>query len=408
MASKLNKSTSVARKGVIVFLIFAISTFLFGFLFGDSEVGTGKLSPTQGPRSPYFLADDKLGQIPYPLITPIPVSPQSAATYSIQDQEVLPTFPDVLNVHVINKPREKLGNTAKGVEVASKLQLGSSGRIVADNVSLFQSEDTVRSLTYDKLYERWIYETDLTKEVLNQETVASMRLNSDIGSYTDKGDILLGLLSFSDSYFDDATERATYINYNFVNKNITSAENARSAKFVYLRKSKKISAADADPNYRPGEGQRAAQSLISEVRTTNYNQGIVNMIVRGNADGIVPQLVSFNYHQLNYGEMGRYNALTTTDAFLKLQRGEGFLYWLNLKGTDPFSTQEQLSVLELKVDANKTAITYIQPQEWNEAVSWTHFLQPFYIFEGTAILTDGREADFATLVPALQESRYVR
>lgn len=408
MASKLNKSTNIARKALIVFLIFAISTFLFGFLFGEDEapIQRGTMTPT--PRSPYLASDEKLGKIAYPQITPLPVAPQSAATYSIQDQEVLPNFPGILNVHNINKPREKLGSAAKGVQVAGQLEISSNGRIIADNVTLFQSADTIRSLTYDKLYEKWSYETDITKEVLDPEVLAELRLSSDLTSYQSKGASLLSLLTLSDSYFDKATARASFVNYDFRNKTITSAESARTARFVYIRQSKTIPAADIDINYRAPQGQAQAQTLMSEVRSSDYNQGIVNMIVRGVGESLVPELVSFNYHQLNFGETGRYNALTTRDAFLKLQAGEGFLYWLKLKGTDPFSEHEPLSVLEFKIVANRTTIIYIQPEEWSETSTWTNYLQPFYLFEGTAILTDGREADFATLVPALQESAYLR
>ncbi len=408
MASKLNKSTNIARKALIVFLVFAIFTFIYGFITGNNNTTPQTVVPTQAPRSPYLQSDDELGAIPYPQVIPLPVTPQPVATYSIQDQAVLPSFPDVLNVYVINKPREKLGNTAKGIEVATQLELGGGGRIIADNVTLFQSEDTTRSLTYDKLYEKWNFETDITKEKFDAETLNSLRLNSDINTYLNTGNILLTLLKLSDSHFNSAPARASYINYNFSDKTIRIASSARTGQFVYIRQSKIISSADIDPNYRPSQGEPEIQTLNSQIRSHEYNKGIVNMIVRGTGKELTPELVAFDYHQLNYGEQGRYKSLTSRDAFLKLQNGEGFLYWLNLKGRDPFLPHEALPVLEFKVDASKTAIVYVQPEEWNDASPWTTYLQPYYLFEGTAVLTDGREADFAKLIPALDDTVYVK
>lgn len=408
MGSRLSKATNAARKGLIVFLIFAISTFLFRFIFGLTEDPNGPVTPTPTSKSPYLQADQKLGSIPYPSLSPLPVAPGSNATYSIQDQAVLPEFPDVFNVYVINKPREKLGNAAKGAQVAGTLQLQSNGRTIADNITLWQSEDTVRSLTYDKLYERWAYETDLTKERLDQQAVVNMRLNSTSGFYDSKGLAVLSLLSLFDSYFNNAKSRVAYINLDPVTKVITSAATPRSARFVYIRQSKKVLATELLPNYRPPANTAPAQNLESEVRVPDYNSGVANMFVRGNLETLVPDLVDFNYHQFNYGEKGVYKSLTSRDAFLKLQNSEGILYWLKLKGEDPFSRHVPLPVLEFKVDANKTTIVYIEPTEWNESSPWTNFLQPFYLFEGNAILTDGREADFAILLPALLDSAYTK
>jgi len=408
MGSRLSKATNTARRGLIIFLIFAISTFLFRFIFGITEEPNGLVTPTRATNSPYIVADQKLGQIPYPQKQPLSILSGSNPTYSIQDQAVLPEFPEVFNVYSINKPREKLGNAAKGAQVAANLQLEPGGRTIADNTTLWQSGDTVRSLTYDKLFEKWSYETDLNKESFDQETLSNIRLVTTAGHYDNKGTAVLSLLSLSDSYFNRANSRVAYINIDSRTGTITSATNIRTARFVYIRQSKKILASELNPNYSPAQNAVAAQNLESEVRASDYNLGVANIIARGSIENLVPDLVDFQYHQLNYGSRGVYKALNSRDAFLKLQNAEGLLYRLKPKGEDPFSAHTPLSVLEFRVEANRTTIIYIEPDEWEEAVPWTNFLQPFYLFEGTAILTDGREADFSILIPALQESEYIK
>ncbi len=408
MGSRLSKATNVARKGLIVFLIFAISTFLFRFLFGITESTSSAVKPTPVPKSPYIVANQKLGKIPYPQKPSLPLNTESNPTYSILDQAVLPEFPEVFNVYVINKPREKLGNASKGPRVASNLKLDTNGRVIADNTTLWQSEDTIRSLTYNKLLEHWDYRTDLTKENFNQEITTNLKLSTIPGFYDNKGVEILNLLSLSDSYFAKAGSRVSYINLDTKTDTISSATSPKLAKFVYIRQNKKILTSELDPNYKPTKGEIALTNLESEVRVPDYNSGVVNIIARGSIEGLVPDLVNFQYNQLNYGDRGIYQSLNSKDAFLKLQSGEGILYWLNLKGEDPLSEHKPLSILEFKINAQKTAIVYMEPEAWEESLPWTNFLQPYYLFEGDAILTDGREANFATLLPALLEKEYLK
>lgn len=407
-SSKLNKTTNIARKALIVFLVFAISTFLFQFIFESTDKQPERFIPTPLPKSPYLSADKKLGEIPLPEITSLPTNPDSKITYSIQDQAILPDFPEAINIYEINKPREKLGNNAKGSRVATKLSLPSVGRVIKDNVTLWQSPDTSRSLTYDKLLEQWNYETDLTKEVLDIKDKSELKINPNTDFYDKQGLSILSSLTLTDNYFNKGKGKTTFIDYNQVHNIISTVANPKYANYVFIRQYKSILLSKLTDNYQSTKDQIPYTDVEADIRNIDYNAGIVNIIARGNAEKLVPDIVYFHYRQLHYGEKGTYNALSSKDAFLKLQKGEGILYWLKLKGEDPFSKHTPLSTLEYKVNADKVSIIYIEPEDWIESSTWTHYLQPYYLFEGTVLLTDGREADFATILPALQDAEYIK
>ena len=406
MASKLSRATKHARKGLIIFLIFAISTFLFNFIFKitDNEQ-EGPIGSTGNQANPYLEADQGLGQIPFPTITSLETNPVNNTTYSLQEIDVLPSFPPVVNVYEINKPREKLGNASKGEKVATELELSSSGRIIEENTLLWQSPDTIRSLTYNKLFEKWNFNTDLSKERLDSGTLETLKTNPTTGYYNNIGLSTLSNLNLNNNYFKDSNSLFHFVNYDGTTQ-FSTAISPRNAKYVYINQYKSILASEIDPEYRPKQNETPSVNYISDIRKLEYHKGSANLLVRGNMETLLPGLVQFEMHELNYGKKGVYKAVDSTNAFLKVQNNEGILYYLKLKGEDIFSAHQKLSIKTYAIETNKTKIIYIEPNEWIESQPWTNYLQPYFLFEGVAILEDGREADFAIILPALAESEY--
>lgn len=408
MASRLSKATKHARKGVIIFLIFAIATFIFNFIFGLIDDGGVIIDKdAKPPASPYLKSNQALGDIPFPSINSLETNPASNTTYSIQDRDTLPFFPPVINVYEINKPREKLGNVANGNKVALELELNANGRTIADNVILWQSADTARSLTYNKLLEKWGYTTDLSKEKFDEDTLSTLNTITESNYYDSIGNTVLSGLNLNDTYFDQSANRVYYVHYDGINK-LSVASSPRLSKFVYITQFKKILGSEVDQEYRPKENELKYSNYFSDVRKIDYLSGVANILVRGDMNNIIPGLVKLDYQVYNYGLKGIYNALNSTEAFLKLQNNEGILYYLKLRGEDVFTPHQKLSILEYRVKATDTEIIYIEPNDWYESEPWTNYLQPYYLFEGVAILEDGREADFAIILPALAEGEYLK
>lgn len=408
MSSKLNKATSKARKGLIIFLIFAISTFVVTFVTDFVTGPTPTPAPNKTNASAYLPPDQKLGLIPKPKLSSLPVPEGSISTFSLIDRTTLPELPPVANIYVINKPREKLGNTQTGRKVATNLGLPNLETTIADSTLFWQTPDTIRSLTYNKQLEKWIYQLDLQKEQITTEDAEKNKINTSAGFYNLKGISLLGSLGIQDNYFTQASSRVDYINIHKSTGKITTANTPRLAEFVRIAQYKSIEASTLRDDYEPKTDEAIKTVYTSTIRKLDYLDAPAVIITRGNTDRLVPQLTSFNYHKFNYGTRGVYKLLTSTEAYLKIQSGLGKLYWLKINNQDPFSTYEPLPVLEYKIDGAKTSIVYLEPEEWSEAEQWTNYLQPYYFFEGTAILRDGRDANFTLILPALSDSEYLQ
>ena len=407
MASRLSKATKHARKGLIIFMIFAVGTFLFSFIFGATDPKKEITSGSNREKDAYLAPDQKLGDIPYPSIKALESTSISNTTYSIQDRDVLPTFPPVFNVYEINKPREKLGNVPKANEVAQKLEIVNGSRNISDNVLLWQSADTARTLSYDKLFEKWTYNTDIFKERFDTKTQSEIVLETTPDFYSGKALSIISSLGLNDNRFDNSNSEVFYVNSTDT-INFTTATNPRNAKYVYINQYKKLVVSELVSDYRPIEKESPKFNLLVDIRKLDYTKGVVNMLLRDDMKELLPGLVKFDYHHFNLGEKGVYNSLTSTEAFLKLQNNQGKLYWLKLKSEDRFNNHIALPVLEYKINAPSTKIIYIEPNEWIESETWTNYLQPYYLFEGVAILEDGREADFAIILPALTDAEYLK
>lgn len=406
MASRLSKATMHARKGLIIFLIFAVGTFIFRFIY--------ELTTTKEPTDPntittsgsgaYLARDGKLGKIPKAKLKRLQLSPNSSPTTSIIDQQTLPEKPNTAFVYYYNKPREKLGNTSKGKAVATRLNFTSAERLISDTTLLWQSDDLARSLTYDKLKDIWSYKTDLSKETIPEEIKVSIGTVRQTDFYSNTGIDMISKLGLRDHNFTRGESRVDYIN--FQNSKVVTSPNISTSQFVRIAQHQNILASQISENYRPAKDEVPKTQLFATIRKPDYLNGSANLIVRGKVESLVPYLVSFDYTQLNIGDSGVYKMLSVTEAYVRIQNGEGLLYWLKLKNTDPFTDYEPLAVREFKIDATKTQIIYIEPYEWIETEPWTNYLPPYYLFEGVAILEDGREADFAIILPALTDDEY--
>lgn len=406
MSSRLSKATDTARKGIIVFLIFAISTFIFRFIFGLTDPDQGIIRPSTTPPSPYVKASQELGKIPRPEITSLPLTADSNPRYSLQNRDTLPDFPPVANIFVINKPREKLGNTTQGREVAEKLEFSGRERIINQNIMFWQTEDTSRSLSYDKLLEIWDYETDLTKENLDEEQKDSLGISTVDGFYDTVGESIINSLGLGSNFFKESNSTVNYVDINRASGEIVSSVPAESAKYVNISQFKKVEAATLNSSYRPQKDEIALQAYISDVRKTDYRNGVFDMILRGEGNELLPDIVNYGYKEFSYGQRGVYNLQTPEEAFIKVQNGEGIIYWLKLKNEDQFSDPIALDVLEFKVEGSRVSLIYIEPDDWKEDQPWTNYLQVYYLFEGTALLKDGREADFAIILESLKDVEY--
>jgi hypothetical protein len=403
MASSLSKSTQFMRKVLIAFIIFAILSF--GYQFANDYINNqNNIPPEQISQNnnAYAIPNNKFEQIPRFEIISKTLAPETRATFSIASNNRLPNFPNSVNVYKINPPRERLGDVNRARTIATKLGFNFEENSNENNTLVWNSSDLTKVLYYHKVEQEWKFEV-----LLNRSSILSNQLiiDSNPNFYSSFATKTIDSLGISRTRFAGSNSRVIYSTVkNGVN--IRQAESFRTANSVMVSLYRSIIASELSENYRPQEGTTPATNYIADVIKLDYRNGVADFIITNNKEDIEKDLLAFNFKDFEYGEKAIYNLITAESAWNLIQQNKGYLIWLKLDNDDFFNEHAQLNVKEFKADSPKTRLIYLEPDKRIAELEYTHYLQPFYLFEGTVIVADGRQGKFIFLVPALEENSY--
>ncbi|MFQ5492733.1 MAG: hypothetical protein ACE5DX_01060 [Candidatus Dojkabacteria bacterium] len=402
MASQLTRSTSLARKAVIGFIVFAIFTFICQFILDLVDEGI-KTTPTPSDPAAYLKVDNALGDIPRPVITSLTLESGTQASYALDEAGRLPDSPPVINVYEILEPRETFGSTQRGRSMAEVLGFPRQETRLADDILFWENRTLTRSLSYHKVLQEWNYDVTIATDSATSQFVP---LKSEQGFYTSKASGLLSNLGISNANFSNKFNRVDFINFsNGVMSRVLDPEDGRYAR-ISLYKS--VESSTLAPNYKPDrEDESPPETVVSEVRKYDFLSGPANFIVQGTAETPSTDYVHLDFKDYTYGESGVYQLISPQQAWLDIQANLGYLIWLRPEDIDVFGEFGQYRVVEFNVLVDSVRVIYIEPDEWKTREPWTHYLQPFYMFEGFATLDDGRQAEFAFIVNALSPDSYL-
>ena len=404
MATALSRATNNARKAIIIFIIFAIFTFVAQFV-GDlikPATGTG---PAIGTSSGYKNIDNALGaQIPQPQVNSITLADGTQAQFGLANSGVLPKMPPTVNVYEIQQPRFFLLDDDNAAKTASRFGLKASDKRpkLSENILLWQNSSLSRTFTYNKSDHIFNFKASYTLDssATNRENLVTA------ADYATSAPNIVSTLVGSNIAFSGAHSRIDFLNVSG-QSNFTSAEPDK-ARYARIAVYKNIEASSLKQGYTPAAGDKnPAVIMNAEVHKYNYLDAPAVAVVQGKLDKSETDYLSFDYKEYSYGNVGIYSLISSEDAWGNIQNNKGYLYWLKKQTDNTFSPQEKLNVLTFDVDATKVRVIYIEPDAWVENEPWTHYLQPFYIFEGTAILQGGIRADFAFLTEAMASTSYV-
>ena len=403
MATALSRATDTARKAIIVFIVFAIFTFIFQFI-SDSlrNIPVGPI--ITGKTSPYVSANSALNLIPRPEVTSLTLAEGTKASFSLAATGKLPLLPEVINIFEITEPHEDFGSALSGTNTALRLgfkQEDEKERL-ADDILFWQNNTKTRSMQYNKVDQEWNFQAVYGRD---PATTTLQRLESK-EYYLSKAPSLISQLSLANSYFASAKSRVDFINVSSQAK-FTMELNPGKARYARVALYKRVESATLNANYRPGPTETPVTAIFSEVRKYNYLNGPSNFVVQGKAEKPEVDTLSFDFKDYRYGAMGVYPVITPEEAWNNIQNNKGYLYWIRKEGQDIFVVTEQLKVLKFDVDTTTVRTIYIEPDQWEQNKPWTHFLQPFYIFEGVATLEGGTKAEFAFIIEALKNESYL-
>jgi len=401
MASNLSKSINFTKKTIIVLIIIIILAFIAQWITISLKE---EIKPSINPNtelSAYIQPDNKFGPIPIPQLISLTLSDNTTASFAISSNKKLPTFPSSVNVYEINDFKDKLGNSDKARKAADALGFNYQEDKVIDNTLYWFDNENTKIFSYNKISQDWLLESNLTIEISNSKKI----LSDETLSFIELSKTIHSKLYLSNPYLNSSTI-VNFITIDSTDK-YTDVQDVNLADYVRIAQLRTIESATLKENFNEETVIGLTQPYFSDIRKPNYNDASSELILKDiDQENLLSNLVKFKYKNFSYGEKGVYPLLNIELAWENIQRNKGILYNLSPEGNDPFSSYNQLNIREFRIDADKTSLVYIEPNNKLTSEPWTHYLQPFYMFSGTAIIDDGRKANFSFLVNALTNESY--
>lgn len=394
----------MVRKLIVFFIIFAIFVFIFDFILVLLEGEPVSRGPIRGTDYRGYLESDMLlGQIPHLPIQSLTLETGSRASYSLEIGSELPEFPTTANVYKIDRPTETLSSVAGAQATAASLGFDPDAyQTTSDDILFWTTENQGRSFTYHKVLDDYFFEVDLS---IDEAALEKKPLDIERTDFANASQSLISSIGIRGVNFSQSTVRIDYISIN-QDGSYTRYVQPREAEYVRIALYKAVESSSIDENYSAPQGSDDPRAVLSEVRSKDYLGAPATMVVQGNGAKADEDLLEFDYTEFSISSRGIYTLITPQEAWLNIQANLGKLYWLRPEDKDVFAPYEQVSVTRFEAFPDKTRIIYIEPGEWDPNQPYTQFLQPFYIFEGIATLADGRDAEFAFIIEALNNSSY--
>lgn len=392
MAS-LYKSAGRVRKGVVVFVIFAIVLTIWGFISGFFSSEQFFVDPEAGRY--YTIPDFALDQIP-PIEIP-GISHNQDARFEQQSAHQN-FFTDVAIVYSVEKPRQKLLSVERAERVVLNLGFDINNRTVgSDPNNLIWTKDSgTKSILYNKETQVWDYTTNYRQ---NTDALSRKALTT-LDQYIVRSRSVIGSLDFDSFGFGSPTITAIYTTLG-VDGIFRDTQNQADADYVYIELNRVIPLANLKVQ-NPPQIPEGLEDLIVDLEAQVYSDdprfGQIHIVASSSMEDITRDIYELDFIDFEYNQSktGVYPITTPDEAWVNIQRGNGSLVFIQPQGENYYTNFDSIEVREFTADFRETKLGYWEPQ------NWTGFVTPIYVFKGTATLADGRLAEFIYYVDALK------
>jgi hypothetical protein len=399
MSTNLSKTTSFVRKSAVVLVIAIIIITIVQIIWGVFTVDpTGPTTrPTDGVIADGCPVPTKtFGKLTPLNLKSLTLEAGTKASFSTDiSTKKFPIFYTSLYVYKLEKIYEKLDDVDRATATAEIIGFNPSTVInTALNVS-WQIAKNNKIFTFDKANHKWELTNDMNKVLLTklpqtqetfpviaQNVMKSIKLSNTNYSYpTIKYDLVI-------RKFDKTLQNTT---------DITTANLLRITllKNIELIKCKLKNGGE--------------KTYTADIYSPEYLDQSYTALTSGDGQDMKTKLISFKIREFEISKttIGIYPAKTMDEAFTDLQANKGFLYWIIAKNGNMYASYKEHNVKSFLIEANKTEIVYVEPQEYLDDNIATHFLLPYYKFVGVATIENNESADFIFLVPAIKSSEFI-
>lgn len=411
--SALSEAVQNTRKIIIGFVIFSIIVIVAQAILGNVQ------PPADPPvtNTNYYMPSINNG------INFISFKPNSLITTNTNPAEYVkvgdfPGYAESIKVYNIKEKKVDLASIENAVKIASTLKLNENYERVGTNIYRWKDNQNVLSLEFN----RDDYSIKIGKDFFN---AAANPIKKPINNETiiNNARNILGQVGLYKMILTDLKEaRVDYVTVG-QDRKLQSTLIPENAQLVRVTFYKVYSSADLIEQFRnqfKAEGtayfkaittrqNNVPPPLNADVRKPEAIEGSVTIYLNGDGSKLT-DIVSLNYvpyELLPNPEV--YRVISINQAFEKIKLGPSsgaYLAYLQKKESNLFESYTPLSIRKFNIDAAKTRLVYIEPNNWDHldpSKPWTAYLYPFFWFEGVAQLENNDQADFVFLVDAIMK-----
>ncbi|MBN1915502.1 hypothetical protein JW796_00715 [Candidatus Dojkabacteria bacterium] len=388
--TSLMQVTNTARRGLIGCLIFIVLIIAYqnikGFIFQTGNGVEGGLS------SPYSPATKGFGDIQPLTIDSLELAPGSSPEFAIDNR--FGDYPKTANVYKVLQPREKFGAVEKAEVVAEKLGFKNPFQKISEQELQWKTD--TRKLTYNKVFKKWNFTVDLTKD---ENAIKEHRIEPDKNTYIERAQSILASLGIHSSNLANALSEAHFMRVE--NSRLVEVSSPASAQFVqvniYI-----VREAVTPKDFIMKEGKKEenpANPLNGKVYRNNPKLGSATVIL-SDISNDTNGLFGFETTEWEIDQISEvYDIVDAEEAWQRIQEGKGALKSLIREGRQQLSEYEPLQVRRFITSNEKISFGYFESDTYNSA---RPYQTPMFIFGGRAELVDGSEAEFMFFVDALK------
>lgn len=380
------------RRATVVFLIFAITVIIlnavFNFLFNRPEsLFTPQVSPWED------IPLNAFGDVKFPQINALSISGDLSPRFDLRGSFPI-GLPDTALIYEINQPREKLGAKERAQEVAKNLGFNPDGTQEPEpNLLVWENDRRTRTFTHNRVSRTWVLQT---VSYFQDANALKPRTTKSDTNYGTAGKSMLSSLGLLTDNFTGGKVTAEFVRRTADRFQPTPF--GQAPEYSVVEMFRKINMSTTKPGQ---QAELASGELITQYAATIYTdnpyQGSATAVIADNAIDPATEIMELRFTDFEYTSNSSYYLLKTPSvAWQDVQTGKGLLVSLIPETKSRFDDIGQLKVRRFTADADKTELAYLEPQ------TWTGYIYPIFVVQGTAELESGEFASFTFYVDAIR------
>lgn len=364
----LHETAALVRRLIALAILGTAALIILVFSFNALRDLYWKFFPRPEPTPTVGFGKLPLLKLPSLVIKGMPTYTLDTATGQ------LPDFSDRAEVVAMRAIQPSPLGEQRAKDLAHRLDFAGEGVLSAGKRSLtFRDETDKRTLTIEVTSQNFTLTTDLSHI---QRTIPKGRALSTAEAVKEAQEFLSQNGLLKGGY--EAGRQTTQI-HRVVEGKVVNALSVSEGQFTRVDFFRNLTGVSA-----------SSYSILP----SNPKIGLIQVWITAGSGPEINNILyaSYTVWEMNKEQVGTYPLRSIASAWEEVKQGKGIAELL-LKEGSPLDPHTPLTIRTVSI--RRVGLAYFDDS------SWQNYLQPIYVFSGSAKTTDGKEAEFTAYVPAV-------